>query len=176
VKEDSLVLGRGAIKLEGPEVALMPLASLVAIASLASPGLWTGHDPFVGKWKLDVSRSLIVDQMTVEVAQPRTFTFRFEGSPAETVVADGTDHPGLPGTTLAVKAADARTLSVVRKQGGQVIVSAHWKLAADGRTLRDDFNNLQPDGSTPPSITSIGGRRAARASPARGKARPSRPA
>jgi hypothetical protein len=62
-------------------------------------------------------------------------------------VADGTDQPGLPGTTLAVKVEDARALTVVRKQAGRIIVSAHWKLSPDGRTLRDSFTGLQPDGS-----------------------------
>jgi hypothetical protein len=126
----------------------MPLASLLALASLAAPGLWSAHDPFVGDWKLDVSRSVIVDQMVVETPRPDTFTFRFEGAPAETIRADGTDQPGLSGTTLSVKVKDSHTLSVVRKQGDHVLVSAHWTLSADGRSLRDSFTDLQPDGST----------------------------
>jgi hypothetical protein len=36
----------------------------------------------------------------------------------------------------------------VRKQGGHIIVSAAWKLSQDGRTLRDAFTGVQPDGST----------------------------
>lgn len=117
------------------------------LASLALSGLWTASDPFVGAWKLDVSRSVIVDQMVVEAAGPDKFTFRFEGAPAETIIADGTEQPGVQGTTLAVKAEGPRRMSVVRKQGGQVIVSAHWRLAADGRTLRDDFTQPGADGS-----------------------------
>jgi hypothetical protein len=62
-------------------------------------------------------------------------------------VADGTDQPGLPGTTLAVKPEDARTLTVVRKQNGRIVVSAIWKLSRDGRILRDAFTALQPDSS-----------------------------
>ena len=42
-------------------VSLLPIA-YVAMMS----GLWTANDPFVGKWKLDASRSTIVDQMAVE--------------------------------------------------------------------------------------------------------------
>lgn len=119
-----------------------------ALSSLAASTFWTANDPFVGKWKLDVSRSTIVDSMRVEIPGPEKFSFNFEGSPTETIVADGTDQPGLGGTTLAVKSKDAHSLTVVRKQGGHVIVSANWKLSADGRTLRDAFTSLQPDGST----------------------------
>lgn len=116
-------------------------------AALASSSFWTANVPFIGKWRLDVSRSTIVDEMHVESLGPDRYAFNFEGAPRETVVADGTDQPGLPGTTLAVKAADARTLSVVRKQDGRVVVSANWKLSEDGRTLHDAFTSLQEDGS-----------------------------
>jgi hypothetical protein len=126
----------------------MQLAGSLATACLAISGLWTAHDPFVGKWKLDLSRSVIVDRMVVEAAGPNRYAFRFEGAPAETIVADGTDQPGLPGTTLAVKAEDTRTLKVVRKQAGRVVVSAAWKVSQDGRTLHDDFTEMQPDGSS----------------------------
>jgi len=120
--------------------------ALLALASVAA--LWTANDPFVGKWRLDVSRSTIVDAMRVEALGPNKYAFNFEGGPTETVVADGTDQPGLPGTTLSVKAADARTLKVLRKQDGRVIVSATWKLSEDGRILRDSFTSLQPDASS----------------------------
>jgi hypothetical protein len=126
----------------------MPIAGSMAAAWLAIAALGTAGDPFVGKWKLDVARSVIVDRMVVEAAGPNRYAFRFEGAPAETVVADGTDQPGLPGTTLAVKAADSRTLKVVRKQAGRVVVSAAWKVSEDGKTLRDAFTAVQPDGSS----------------------------
>ena len=119
----------------------------VAGASLGATTFWTANDPFVGKWKLDVSRSTIVDDMRVEALGSNSYRFSFEGGPAETVVADGTDQPGLPGTTLSVTAGDSRTLTVVRKQAGHEILSAHWKLSEDGRTLRDRFTSLQDDGS-----------------------------
>jgi hypothetical protein len=126
----------------------MQIAGSLATACLAISGLWTANDPFVGKWKLDVSRSVIVDRMVVEAAGPNRYAFRFEGGPAETVFADGTDQPGLPGTTLSVKAEDSRTLKVVRKQAGRVVVSAAWKVSEDDRTLHDAFTAVQPDGSS----------------------------
>ncbi|MFL5297309.1 MAG: hypothetical protein ACJ798_13090 [Phenylobacterium sp.] len=127
----------------------MQTAGSLATAYLALSGLWTAGDPFVGKWKLDVPRSVIVDRMVIEAAGPNRYAFRFEGGPTETVVADGTDQPGLPGTTLSVKAEDSRTVKVVRKEGGRVVVSASWKVSADDRTLRDTFTAVQPDGTSP---------------------------
>lgn len=123
------------------------VASALVQPALAAPTWWTANDPFVGKWRLDVSRSTIVDDMRVEDLGANKYAFNFEGGPTETVVADGTDQPGLPGTTLAVKAEDAHSLTVVRKQDGRIIVSASWKLSQDGRTLRDAFTSVQPDGS-----------------------------
>jgi hypothetical protein len=126
----------------------MPIVGLAAMTSLAASGVWTASDPFVGKWKLDVSRSAMVDQMVVEAAGPNRYRFSFEGGPAETIAADGTDQPGLPGTTLAIRSEDPHSLTVVRKQDGRIIVSASWKLSQDGKTLRDDFTAVQADGST----------------------------
>lgn len=140
----------------------MQIAGSLATAYLAISGLWTARDPFVGKWRLDTARSVIVDRMVIETAGPNRYAFRFEGSPAETVVADGTDQPGLAGTTLAVKAQDSRTLTVVRKQAGRVVISAAWKVSEDDRILRDTFTELQPDGSS--STTNYVYRRTAGAS------------
>jgi hypothetical protein len=126
----------------------MQMIALLTFLSLTPSIFWTANDPFVGKWTLDASRSTIVDDMRVEALGPNKYAFNFEGGPRETIVADGTDQPGLPGTTLAVKAAGDHRLTVVRKQDGRVIVSAHWKLSPDGRTLRDAFTSLQPDGSS----------------------------
>jgi hypothetical protein len=126
----------------------MQMAAWLAMAFLATSGLWSAGDPFVGKWKLDVSRSVVVDRMVIEATGPNRYTFRFEGSAGETVVADGTDQPGLPVTTLSVKAGDSRTLKVVRKQAGRIVVSAAWKVSHDDRTLHDAFTAIQPDGSS----------------------------
>jgi hypothetical protein len=125
----------------------MQMIGFMAVASLAASTFWTANDPFVGKWRLDVSRSRIVDAMRVQALGSNKYAFNFEGGPQETIVADGTDQRGLPGTTLAVKPEDASTMTVVRKQDGRVIISAKWKLSQDGRALRDAFTSEQADGS-----------------------------
>lgn len=124
----------------------MQMISVMALAAV--PALWTASDPFVGTWKLDVSRSTILDRMVVENAGLNRYTFRFEGGPAETILANGTDQPGIPGTTLSVTAQGSRTMSVVRKQAGRTVVSAHWKLSQDGKTLHDAFTSTQPGSSS----------------------------
>jgi hypothetical protein len=125
----------------------MQIIGFAAVASMAASVFWTASDPFVGRWRLDVARSTIVDDMRVEDLGSNKYAFNFEGGATETVVADGTDQPGLPGTTLAVKVKDTHSLTVVRKQDGRTIVSASWKLSQDGRILRDAFTGRQPDGS-----------------------------
>jgi hypothetical protein len=125
----------------------MQMPGAIVLAYLAASGLWTASDPFVGKWKLDPARSKTVDQMQIEAAGANTYAFKFEGGPAETVVANGADQPGVFGTTLAATIQDAHNWTIVRKQAGQVVITAHWKLAEDGKTLRDSFNGVPPFGS-----------------------------
>jgi len=125
----------------------MQTVSFIAVAAVTASTFWTPSDPFVGNWRLDVSRSTIVDDMRVETLGPNRYRFNFEGAPAETIVADGTDQPGVFGTTLSVKPENARRLTVIRKQDGRIIVSANWELSQDGNNLRDAFTSLQPDGS-----------------------------
>lgn len=109
---------------------------------------WAASDSFVGKWKLDMAKSRLVDVMKVEAAGANQYTFRFEGAPAETIVADGTDQAGLPGTTLSVSVADAHNWTIVRKKNGRVLLTAMWKLSQDGNTLRDSFTTPQDNGSS----------------------------
>jgi hypothetical protein len=134
--------------MRGISLASFVLATIASMQPAgASAPFWTAGDPFVGKWRLDVSRSTIVDDMNVEALGHNRFAFSFEGAPTETIVADGTDQPGLPGTTLAVESESARSLTIVRKQDGHIVLSASWKLSPSGRTLRDSFTSVQPDGS-----------------------------
>jgi hypothetical protein len=127
---------------------MMLTPSIVALAYLAVSSLWTANDPFVGKWKLDIARSTYIDQFEVEAAGANRYAFTFEHAPTETIVADGTDQPGVFGTTLAVTIEDPHTWKILRKQAGHVVVSAIWKLSDDGQMLRDAFTGTQADGST----------------------------
>ena len=106
-------------------------------------------DPFVGKWKLNPSRSTIADQMTIQAAGDNKYDLTFVGAgQPETVIADGTDQPGLGGTMLSVTVEKPGTWKIVRKKDGQVTIRATWNLSEDGRTLSDAFTQIQPDGSS----------------------------
>jgi hypothetical protein len=104
-------------------------------------------DPFIGKWKLNPSRSKASDQMKVAKAGENKYTFDFGANDLEQIVLDGTDQPGEFGTTLAVSAEGANAWRVVRKNGGHTMIDASWELSADGNTLTDHFGLVQPDGS-----------------------------
>jgi hypothetical protein len=103
-------------------------------------------DPFVGDWKLNPSRTKAIDMMKVQSVNGDTFAFEFEGGGGETVVVDGTDQPGISGTTLAVTALGPDHWKVVRKKDGHMLITAMWTLSQDGKTLSDDYTEFAPDG------------------------------
>src|SRR5579872_1907616 len=81
-------------------------------------------DPFTGTWKLNPSKSRLTDQMRVESAGPNKYTFFLSATNPETIVADGTDQPGIFGTTLAVTVLGPTQWKVVRKKGDTILISA----------------------------------------------------
>ena len=121
---------------------------LLLVTSLFNGALCAANDSFVGKWKLNPSKSKLTDQMKVEVAGPNKYSIDFGGGVAETVVADGTDQPGLFGSTLSVAVEAPGTWKVVRKRNGRTLLTGIWKLSEDGNTLSDSFTGNQADGST----------------------------
>jgi hypothetical protein len=105
--------------------------------------------PFIGKWKLNLSKSKLADQMTIAPAGANKYTLTFAGiGDTETLVADGADHPGVSGTTISITIESPNDWKIVRKQGDRTVVDANWKLSDDGKTLTDSFLGNQPDGST----------------------------
>jgi hypothetical protein len=121
---------------------------LLLAACLLAGTLSAENDPFVGKWKLNASKSKLTDVMKVESVGGKSYRFDFGSGIAETIVADGTDQPGSGGTTLAVTIVDSNTWKVVRKKDGRTIITATWELSRDGNTLTDHFTSIRPDGST----------------------------
>jgi hypothetical protein len=106
------------------------------------------NDSFAGKWKLNPSKSALSDEMKVEAVGPNKYNFIFSGDNVETIVADGTDQPGLFGTTLAVTVDAPDSWKVVRKKSGNTTIIGLWKLSPDGSTLTDNFTGYRPDGTT----------------------------
>lgn len=119
---------------------------LVLLACLFTGSLWAADDAFVGKWKLNPSKSTLTDQMKVDRAGGNKYVLDFGGNP-ETIVADGTDHPANYGTTFAITIVAPDNWKGVRKKDGRVLLTGIWKLSKDGSTLTDDFTSYRSDGS-----------------------------
>jgi hypothetical protein len=120
------------------------ISCFVLFACLIAGVASAATDPFVGEWKLNPSKSTLVDEMKVEGVGGNKYAFDF-GSGPETIAVDGTDQPGYGGTTLSV-AVHGDSWKVVRKKDGRMQLTANWTLSKDGKTLTDDFANIGPDG------------------------------
>jgi hypothetical protein len=116
------------------------------IAGLLTATSSAANDPFIGQWKLDPSRSHLTDEMVVTKVGHKKYAFDLGGGNPETIVVDGTDQPGIAGTTLSV-VAEGPTWKVIRKKGGRTFITATWTLSADGNSLTDDFTSYGQDGS-----------------------------
>src|SRR5579862_9605376 len=118
------------------------------VVCLAAGTLWAANDPFLGKWKMNPSKSKLTDEMKVDAVGENKYAFTFGPDWVDTVLADGTDQPSLRGTTLAVTVEGPLNWKVVRKKDGRTQLIGHWTLSADGKTLDDDYTQYNSDGST----------------------------
>lgn len=120
---------------------------LLLLSSLTTATISTGGDPFIGTWKVNPSKSTLIDQMKVEAAGANKYALVFSGAGAETIVADGTDQPGLFGTSMSLTVEAPDSWKVVRKKDGRTLLTGLWKLSEDGKTLRDHYTEYRADGS-----------------------------
>jgi hypothetical protein len=120
---------------------LSRIFKVLLVACLATSPLRAQNDPFVGQWKL----SKQADQMKVTQVAAHTYAFDFGGG-VETIAVNGTDQPGVAGTTLSV-AADGPDWTVVRKKSGRTLIRARWALSKDGNVLTDDYASFDKAGS-----------------------------
>ena len=118
------------------------------LVCLVTGTVWAANDPFVGKWKVNPSKSKLYDEMKVEVAGANRYALTFGPGQTDTVVADGTDQPALSGTTLSLTVKGPNSWEVIRKMKGRTLLTAHWTLSEDGKTLKDAFTQYLPDGMT----------------------------
>lgn len=124
------------------------ILKLLLIAGLLISPVSAANDPFVGKWKVNPSKSKLNDEMKVEVAGANRYALTFGPGQVDTVVADGSDQPALQGTTLSVTVDGPNNWKVVRKMKGRTLLTAYWTLSKDGKTLNDAFTQYLPDGTT----------------------------
>jgi hypothetical protein len=127
---------------------LSRIFQLLLGACLVTSSVWAANDPFVGKWKVNPSKSKLNDEMKVEAAGANKYAFTFGPGQVDTVVVDGSDQPGLAGTTLSVTVRGPNSWEVVRKMKGRMLLTARWTLSEDGKTLNDAFTQYLPDGTT----------------------------
>jgi hypothetical protein len=125
----------------------MPKPILAILICLATSMATSAQSPFIGHWNFDSSRSRTPDEMKVQSQGGNKFIFDFGGGP-ETILADGTDQPGVQGTLLSAKQQAPDTWIVERKKDGRLMLRATWKLSADGNTLTDYYREFESDGST----------------------------
>jgi len=118
---------------------------LLSLAFLATVAVRAATDPMVGDWKLNPQKSKLVDEMKVASAGGNKYSFDFGGPQAETIVVDGTDQPGMAGTTLSVAAGEGNWV-VVRKKDGHVLLKAIWTLLKDKGQLQDDYTQFAGNG------------------------------
>jgi hypothetical protein len=121
---------------------------LLLAGCLISGSLWAADNPFVGKWRVNPSKSILNDEMQVQAAGANRYTFTFGPGQVDTIVADGSDQPALSGTTLSVTVKGPNSWDVSRKLKGRTLLTAQWTLSADGKTLNDAFTQYLPDGMT----------------------------
>ncbi len=121
---------------------------LLLVACLVTSAVWAANDPFVGKWKVNPSKSKLNDEMKVEVAGANRYAITFGPGLVDTIVADGSDQPALRGTTLSVTVKGPNSWVVVRKMKGRTLLTGIWTLSEDGKTLNDAYTEYARDGST----------------------------
>ena len=112
--------------------------------------LWAATDSFIGDWKLNPSKSKVIDVMKVESLGGQKYAFDFGGGP-EKIAVDGTDQTGGYGTMLAVTVEGPDRWKVVRKKDGRMLLTANWKLSQDSNSLTDNYTEFGQNGS--PSTT-----------------------
>ncbi|HEV2178267.1 MAG TPA: hypothetical protein VGW33_13865 [Terriglobia bacterium] len=120
----------------------------LTIACLFLGSLSAATDPFVGKWKLNPSKSKMTgEQEKIEALGGNKYTFTF-GEISDTLVADGTDQPMHYGSTRAITEEGPNTWKLVDKKDGRTLGTGTWTLSQDGKTMTMDVTGTQPDGST----------------------------
>jgi hypothetical protein len=118
----------------------------VLLACLATGTLYAATDSFVGDWKLNPSKSKLIDKMKVESFGGKNYVFDLGGGP-ERIVIDGTDQPTIYGTILSVTVLGPDSWKVVRKKDGRILLTGMWKLSQDENTLSDHYTEFPPNGA-----------------------------
>lgn len=117
------------------------------VACVAAGTLLAAKDPFVGKWKLDQSKSKITgEQIKIKDLGANKYTITF-GNISDTLVANGTDQPVHFGRTESITKEGPNVWKTVTKKNGRVLWHDTWTLVSNGRMLTVSVAGTRPDGT-----------------------------
>lgn len=120
---------------------------LMTFACLLAGHLWAANDPFVGKWKLNASKSSFTGmQMKIEDMGGSKYKIT-SGGTSDTITADGTDQLASDGNTVSIAPDGANAWKMVVKRNGKVLSSMTHTLSADGAIQTIKGTGYRPDGS-----------------------------
>jgi hypothetical protein len=123
---------------------LSKLLSVVVFLLALSATLYADN-PFVGKWRIDKSKSRIAGSIdSVTAAGPNTWTFAF-GNFSWTVKADGTQQ-STPFGTSAMKIINPTSWQFTNMTKDKPSGTETWVLAADGQSMTRTFTGTQATG------------------------------
>jgi len=115
---------------------------------LAAACAVAAENPFIGKWKLDPSKSQFTGT-TFKWEDAGNGKVRWSsGNESMTFTTDGKEHPGLYGRMVTVKQIDPKTWERTTRLKGKVVATATDKLSDDGKTLTEEEKGTHPDGSS----------------------------
>jgi hypothetical protein len=113
--------------------------SLAAVAFAAD-------DPFIGRWKLSLTRSKLTGQ-TIEIQEVAPNKYKFqEDEHSDEIFADGLDHPTHFGDSMAITKKSADTWEITYKRALTVTMNTIWKLSPDGQTATYTAEGTRPNG------------------------------
>ncbi len=120
----------------------------IACLFLISVSVALAADPFVGKWKMNQSKSKVTGQQRkIEALGGNKYRFT-SGEISDTVIADGTDQPIHFGRTRAITEEGPNAWKLVDKKDGRTLGTGTWTLSQDGSTMNLDVKGTLPDGSS----------------------------
>lgn len=126
----------------------MRIYAVLGLTFLACAVVGAADDPFVGTWKLDVSKSQSTGiKYEIKSLGGNKYEFIF-GDDKESIVADGSDQPSKYGGTWAVKQDGPDNWTEIRKHDGKVTSTDLWTFSDGGKKLVIEDKGTRPDGSS----------------------------
>ncbi len=127
----------------------------VAAVALTLPSVVvSAQNPFVGKWKIDQSKSQLAGSRdSVIAAGPNTWKFQY-GAFSWTIKSDGTDQPA-PFATTAMKVVSASMWQFTYKNNGKLSGTETWVLSGDGNSMTRTYRGQQENGEASSSVATL---------------------